>query len=120
MKSRMANAEAAHDRETTVSYWTRLGLSLWHFRRRALPWRVLGDSLGHLNDDDGWAMASHVALSALMAIFPFLIFVTALAGFIGDAELAGTLTDLLFATWPRIVAGPIAVEELRDVHRASG
>ena len=31
--------------------------------------------------DDGWAIASHIALSTLMAMFPFLIVVTALAGF---------------------------------------
>ena len=31
--------------------------------------------------DDGWAIASHIALSALMSLFPFLILVTALAGF---------------------------------------
>ena len=31
--------------------------------------------------DDGWAIASHIALSALMALFPFLIVITALAGF---------------------------------------
>ena len=83
-------------------------------------WRVLANSLGHLNDDDGWAMASHVALSALMAIFPFLIFVTALAGFIGDVKLAGSLTDLLFATWPEIIAKPIAAEVHRVVTGASG
>jgi membrane protein len=92
----------------------------WESRRHGIAWRVLSDSLGHLNDDDGWAMASHVALSALMAIFPFLIFVTALAGFIGDAQLAGTLTDLLFATWPGIIAGPIAAEVHRVVAGASG
>ena len=45
-------------------------------------WVVIADSMGHLNADDGWAMASHVALSGLMALFPFLIFVAALAGFI--------------------------------------
>ena len=28
--------------------------------------------------DDGWAIASHIALSTLMSLFPFLIFVTAL------------------------------------------
>src|SRR6185436_13656221 len=67
----------------------------------------------------GWAMASHVALSALMSIFPFLIFVTALAGFIGNAQLAGTLTDLLFATWPEIIARPIAAEVHRVVTGAS-
>jgi membrane protein len=69
---------------------------------------VLGDALGHLNDDDGWAMASHVALSALMAVFPFLIFVAAIAGFIGEADLASRVAALLFDTWPKDVAEPIA------------
>ena len=38
--------------------------------------------------DDGWAIASHIALSTLMALFPFLIVVTSLAGFFGSKELA--------------------------------
>ncbi len=71
---------------------------------------VLGDALGHLNDDDGWAMASHVALSALMAVFPFLIFVAAIAGFIGEADLASRVASLLFDTWPKDVAEPIAAD----------
>jgi len=74
---------------------------------------VLANAIGHFNDDDGWAIASHVALSALMAVFPFLIFVAALAGEIGDAGLANRVADLLFATWPKEVAAPIAAE----VHR---
>ena len=74
---------------------------------------VLADALGHFNDDDGWAMASHVALSALMAVFPFLIFVAALAGVVGDAGLADRVADILFASWPKEVATPIAAE----VHR---
>jgi membrane protein len=71
---------------------------------------VLGDALGHLSADDGFAMASHVALSALMAVFPFLIFVAALAGFFGEANLAERVANLLFETWPEDVAGPIAVD----------
>jgi len=71
---------------------------------------VLADSLGHFNADDGWSMASHVALSALMAIFPFIIFVAALAGFIGQEALVDGVADLLFETWPDEVAGPIAAE----------
>ncbi len=79
--------------------------------RRA--WVVLFDALGHFNDDDGWAMASHVALSVLMAVFPFLIFVATLAAFIGNASLAQSAADLIFAAWPQEVAAPIASE----VHR---
>jgi membrane protein len=76
-------------------------------------WIVVADAVGHLNDDDGWAMASHVALSALMAIFPFVIFIAALAGFIGNEPLAGQAADFLVEIWPAEVAGPIS----REVHR---
>jgi membrane protein len=81
------------------------------FLRRA--WGVVADGLSHFNDDDGWAMSSHVALSALMAVFPFMIFVGALAGFIGEASLASRVAELLFQYWPKEVAGPIA----HDVQR---
>ena len=60
------------------------------------------------NDDDGWAISSHIALSALMALFPFLIFVTALAALFGTKELADETARLLLDAWPREVAGPIA------------
>lgn len=104
----------------SAATWRQIARSGWQSRHRNRVWRLLADSLGHLNADDGWAMASHVALSALMSIFPFLIFVTALAAFIGDAQLASNVTDLLFATWPRIVASPIAVEVHHVVRGANG
>src|SRR3712207_5138634 len=37
---------------------------------------------------DAWAIASHIALSVLMSMFPFLILVTALASFFGTGSLA--------------------------------
>jgi membrane protein len=55
-------------------------------------------------------MASHVALSALMSVFPFLIFVAALASFFGEADLASRVAGLLFDAWPQDVAGPIAAD----------
>src|SRR4029450_11886814 len=61
--------------------------------------------------NDGWATASHIALSTLMALFPFIILVTALAAsFLGSKELADEVARLLLETWPREVAGPIANE----------
>lgn len=81
---------------------------------------VLADALGHLNDDDGWAMASHVSLSVLMAVFPFLIFVAALAGFIGEASLAERVASLVFDTWPKDVAGPIASDVNRVLTQTQG
>ncbi len=72
--------------------------------------RILGDALGHFNDDDGWAMASHLALSALLALFPFLIFATSLASFVGAKAFADTAVHLVFDTWPEEIAEPIAFE----------
>ena len=45
-----------------------------------------------------------------MAVFPFLIVVTAIAGFIGSVNLADEVARLVFAAWPHQVAGPIASE----------
>jgi membrane protein len=62
---------------------------------------------------DGWAIASHIALSLLTSLFPFLILLTALAGVFGTKSLADEAGNLLFEIWPSEVAGPIAGE----VHR---
>jgi membrane protein len=44
---------------------------------------------------DGWAIASHIALSVLMSLFPFLILVTALGGFFGSQAAADEAAQLL-------------------------
>jgi membrane protein len=72
--------------------------------------RVLSDALGHFNDDDGWSMASHLAITALMALFPFLIFATTLASFLGAQAFADTAVHLVFDTWPEQIAAPISRE----------
>lgn len=72
--------------------------------------RVLYDALGHFNADDGWSMASHLALSALLALFPFLIFATTLASFLGAQAFAETAVHLVFDTWPEQIADPISKE----------
>lgn len=73
--------------------------------------RLAADAFRHFIEDDGWAIASHIALSTLMALFPFLIVVTALAGFFfGSAELADEAARLLLEAWPKQVAAPIALD----------
>ena len=64
--------------------------------------------------DDGWAIASHIALSTLMALFPFLIVLTSLAGFFGSKELADQAADLLLQVWPKQVADQLS-SEVHDV-----
>ena len=70
---------------------------------------ILG-SARNFEKDDGYAMASHIALSGLTAIFPFLIFVTSLAGFFGAQPLADAAASAFFEIWPPRVAGPIITE----------
>jgi membrane protein len=73
--------------------------------------RIAADAFRHFLADDGWAIASHIALSTLMALFPFLIVVTALAGFFfGSKELADEAARILLEAWPKQVAGPIALD----------
>ena len=71
---------------------------------------VVTDVLWRFSADDGWAIASHIALTTLTSLFPFLIFMTALAGFFGSAQLAEQAATLLFDVWPAQVAAPISTE----------
>jgi membrane protein len=64
--------------------------------------------------DDGWAIASHIALSTLMALFPFLIVLTSLAGFFGSKELADQAVGLMLQVWPKQVADSLS-SEIHDV-----
>lgn len=73
-------------------------------------WRLTVDAFYRFVADDGWAIASHVALTALMAMFPFLLVVTALAGMIGSKNLAEEAAHILLETWPEPVANPLAIE----------
>ncbi|MFD2184933.1 YihY/virulence factor BrkB family protein [Rhodoplanes azumiensis] len=75
-----------------------------------IPARIAADAFLAFNRDDGWAIASHIALSTLMSLFPFLIFVTALSGFLGTQDLADQVALLLLEAWPEEVSGPIASE----------
>jgi len=70
--------------------------------------------------DDGWAISSHIALSSLMSLFPFLIFITALTGFLGTQQLADQVATLLLEAWPREVAGPISSEIASVLTNAHG
>jgi membrane protein len=71
------------------------------------------DAFWHFLADDGWAIASHIALSALMAMFPFFIVLTSLAGLLFDStDLADVVAKLMLSTWPEEVARPIS----REIH----
>ncbi|RZK89116.1 MAG: YihY/virulence factor BrkB family protein, partial [Methylobacterium sp.] len=74
---------------------------------------VAGIAAQRFVSHDGWAIASHIALSILTSLFPFLILLAALAGLLGTKSLADEAGVLIFDAWPREVAKPIVGE----VHR---
>jgi membrane protein len=91
-----------------VAYsWCRLSVNAQMLKRIL---RAALDAFRRLNEDDGWAIASHIALSALMALFPFLLVITAIAGLFGSKELASEAARILLETWPEQVATPLTFE----------
>lgn len=68
------------------------------------------EALKRFDRDDGWAIASHIALSALMSLFPFFLVLTALAGMFGSQDLADEAAKLMLEAWPEEVAGAVAGE----------
>jgi membrane protein len=71
---------------------------------------AVADAGASFSRNDGLAMASHVALSLVIALFPFLICVAALAAFLGAGRISTHIVHLLFDFWPEGVAGPLARE----------
>jgi membrane protein len=83
-------------------------------------YRVAGEALRRFLADDGWAIASHIALSALMSLFPFFLVLTAFAGIFGSKDLADEAARLILEAWPQEVSGPIAREIHAVLTEASG
>ena len=83
---------------------------LFHGTGWRAAWAVLRESSLRLWSDDAFGLAGNVAFRTLMAIFPFLIFTSSLAAFIGDRSMADTLIDFLIELLPQELVGPIVTE----------
>ncbi|WP_171234227.1 MULTISPECIES: YihY/virulence factor BrkB family protein [unclassified Ruegeria] len=83
------------------------------------PVQALWLALRRFGNKNGAVMSSHVAMSLMMALFPFVLFTVALAGSLSQGYVTDELIDLLFGAWPKDVADPI-VAELRAVLAGSG
>jgi membrane protein len=93
-------------------------------RRREGPLRLarrtLWQAYYQFEKDNGWMMAGHIAFMGLFAIFPFLIFLLALAGFLGQGEAADTSVELGLELLPPDVASALkpAIYEVRNAPHA--
>jgi membrane protein len=67
-------------------------------------------AIKRLAADEAITLAGNIAFRTLFSAFPFLIFLTALAGFFGDADLAEGLVDFLLSVAPAEIIQPLAGE----------
>ena len=58
--------------------------------------------------DEGLELSGYIAFTAFFSLFPFLIFLAALAGFLGDSDTADEFIAAMFNLMPDDVAGTLA------------
>jgi membrane protein len=80
-------------------------------------WRTIGSLLSHY----GLELAGHLAFTAMLALFPFLVFLAALGGLIGGQDVIRTLLDFLFRFAPVDVARTLSTPIVEVLsHRPKG
>ena len=68
------------------------------------------EAVQRLFADEAIPLAGNIAFRTLFSVFPFLIFLTALAGFFGNADLAEGIVTYLLAVAPEQLVRPLAPE----------
>lgn len=68
----------------------------------------------------GYAIGSHLAMSVLLAFFPFLIVVVALTGFLYTQAAAAQVIQLAFENWPHAVAQTFSSQITQVLQQRNG
>lgn len=72
--------------------------------------RIFYNALRHFIAENGSAFASYITLSGMMAFFPFLIFATGLAGFVGAKFYTEESLNYILDMLPEALVQPISHE----------
>ena len=75
---------------------------------------LLRESFYRLFADEAIPLAGNIAFRTLFSVFPFLIFLTALAGFFGNDDLASGVVTFLLGVAPAELVKPL-VPEIRSI-----
>nr|WP_044026727.1 YihY/virulence factor BrkB family protein [Ruegeria sp. TM1040] len=71
-------------------------------------------ALGRFSRKNAWVLSSHIAMSMMMALFPFVLFTVSLSGAIASLFshriVVDDVVNLVFGSWPQSVAEPITRE----------
>ena len=73
-------------------------------------WDIAFTAYKRLLRDDGLALAGNISFCTILALFPFLILLTTIAGLLGDEALAQTAVDYLLDVAPEELANSIGQE----------
>jgi membrane protein len=73
---------------------------------------MIWEAIARLFADEAIPLAGNIAFRTLFSAFPFLIFLTALSGFLGNDRLAASLVEFLFAVAPEQIVRPLESEIL--------
>jgi membrane protein len=97
----------------------RLTLRKRVWRTLRVPGTILWRAIVHFFDDGGTVLAGSIAFTSLFALFPFLIFLTTLAGQFGQEEAARQFVDLSLKGLPPEVVSTIrpAIDQVVNVRR---
>lgn len=83
-------------------------------KRRLYVLEVVRRALGRFSRKNAWVLSSHIAMSMMMALFPFVLFTVALSGEIANLFShqfdVDDVVNLVFGSWPGSVAEPISRE----------
>lgn len=83
------------------------------YRWDSLP-RALLTAFKRFGGNHGFILSSHVAMSMMLALFPFMLFVVSLGGAVSRDLNIDDLIATIFGLWPDTIAEPI-VREIRAV-----
>jgi len=70
--------------------------------------KTLYSAFKRMMDEDGLMAAGHISFTAFLSLFPFLIFLAALVGFLSSADDVPKIIDLMFEFMPKEVAEAMA------------
>jgi len=89
-------------------------------RRRLSLLGCLWAAVGRFIADGGLVMSGHLAFIVVMSLFPFLIFLTALAGFFGQTTLGTYFVAFIFEQMPEAVSEVLSVPLLEVLQETRG
>jgi membrane protein len=84
-------------------------------------WRILRSAFDGFFEHEGDVLAGHLAFMTMLALFPFLIFLLALAGFVGHTDAAARFVALMLDNLPPKVSEAMRMPVYEVVsHRRGG